>query len=72
MEDPISGIQQIGIGVEDARAAFEWYKDNFGIDCRIFEENGEVCPAGWNKGDDGMVADASGVASYLSSHSDDL
>ncbi len=36
------------------------------------EEHGEVCPAGWNKGDDGMVADAAGVASYLSSHSDDL
>lgn len=36
------------------------------------EEHGEVCPAGWNKGDDGMVPNADGVASYLSAHSDDL
>jgi peroxiredoxin (alkyl hydroperoxide reductase subunit C) len=36
------------------------------------EEFGEVCPAGWQKGDDGMAADAEGVASYLSSHADDL
>lgn len=36
------------------------------------EENGEVCPAGWNKGDAGMKADAEGVASYLSGHAKDL
>ncbi len=29
------------------------------------EEHGEVCPAGWNKGDAGMVPDADGVAAYL-------
>jgi len=29
------------------------------------EEHGEVCPAGWNKGDKGMVPDADGVAAYL-------
>lgn len=29
------------------------------------EENGEVCPAGWNKGQKGMKADAEGVSSYL-------
>lgn len=34
----------------------------------FFEENGEVCPANWHKGDDGMKATAEGVASYLSSH----
>ncbi|MBL1353776.1 MAG: peroxiredoxin [Zetaproteobacteria bacterium] len=33
---------------------------------QFHEEHGEVCPAGWNKGDKGMVADADGVASYLS------
>ena len=42
MEDPISGIQQVGIGVPDAREAFDWYKNNFGTDCKIFEENGVV------------------------------
>jgi peroxiredoxin (alkyl hydroperoxide reductase subunit C) len=35
---------------------------------QFFEENGEVCPADWKAGDDAMVADASGVAKYLSEH----
>ena len=37
-----------------------------------FEEHGEVCPAGWNKGDSGMVPTTEGVADYLTSHSDKL
>ena len=36
------------------------------------EKHGEVCPAGWNKGDEGMVADSKGVASYLEKHEGDL
>ena len=32
------------------------------------EDNGEVCPADWTPGDDAMVADAAGVAKYLSEH----
>ena len=32
------------------------------------EEHGEVCPAGWNKGDEGMKPDSAGVATYLSKH----
>ncbi len=32
------------------------------------EEHGEVCPAGWQKGQKGMQADAKGVASYLKEH----
>ena len=39
---------------------------------QFHEKNGEVCPAGWQKGDDGMKATADGVADYLSSHSEDL
>jgi peroxiredoxin (alkyl hydroperoxide reductase subunit C) len=35
---------------------------------QFFEENGEVCPANWSKGKDGMKADHSGVADYLASH----
>ncbi|HPT03251.1 MAG TPA: peroxiredoxin [Bacteroidales bacterium] len=35
---------------------------------QFFEENGEVCPANWHKGDEGMKADAEGVAEYLSKH----
>ncbi len=34
----------------------------------FFEENGEVCPANWQKGDEGMKATAAGVADYLSKH----
>lgn len=36
------------------------------------EEHGEVCPAGWNKGNAGMKASPEGVAKYLASHSKDL
>ncbi len=32
---------------------------------QFFEDNGEVCPADWHKGDDGMKATADGVAEYL-------
>lgn len=38
----ISGIQQIGIGVSDARLAWKWYRENFGSDIRIFEESAEA------------------------------
>jgi peroxiredoxin (alkyl hydroperoxide reductase subunit C) len=36
------------------------------------EEHGEVCPAGWKKGDEGMKPSADGVATYLSKHSEEL
>ena len=32
---------------------------------QFVEENGEVCPADWNKGDSGMTATHEGVADYL-------
>lgn len=35
---------------------------------QFYEENGEVCPANWHKGEDGMKANAKGVADYLSKH----
>ena len=35
---------------------------------QYFEENGEVCPADWNKGKDGLKDTAEGIASYLSTH----
>lgn len=35
---------------------------------QFFEENGEVCPANWHKGEDGMKASFEGVAEYLASH----
>jgi peroxiredoxin (alkyl hydroperoxide reductase subunit C) len=34
--------------------------------------HGEVCPAGWTKGDAGMDASPDGVAAYLSENADDL
>ena len=39
---------------------------------QFHEEVGEVCPAGWNKGDAGMKDTPDGVAEYLSEHSDEL
>jgi peroxiredoxin (alkyl hydroperoxide reductase subunit C) len=33
---------------------------------QFHEAHGEVCPAGWNKGDKGMDASPKGVAAYLS------
>ena len=37
-EKNICGIQQIGIGVSDVYEAWRWYKDFFGLDIRMFEE----------------------------------
>lgn len=39
---------------------------------QFHEEHGEVCPAGWQKGSDGMKADAAGVADYLKKHASQL
>ena len=38
-EKIISGIQQIGIGVGNLREAWRWYREHFGMDIRVFEEN---------------------------------
>jgi catechol 2,3-dioxygenase-like lactoylglutathione lyase family enzyme len=38
----ISGIQQMGVGVNDLSEAWEWYIRAFGMDCRIFEEVAEA------------------------------
>ncbi len=39
---------------------------------QFHEEHGEVCPAGWKKGDAGMNANPAGVAEYLTSNADKL
>jgi peroxiredoxin (alkyl hydroperoxide reductase subunit C) len=39
---------------------------------QFFEENGEVCPAGWSKGKKGMQASPEGVAAYLAENAKDL
>lgn len=39
---------------------------------QFHEEHGEVCPAGWNKGQKGMNASPQGVAAYLSENADNL
>lgn len=39
---------------------------------QFHEEHGEVCPAGWSKGDKGMQASPEGVAKYLSESADAL
>lgn len=43
------------------------------VDALIFhEEHGEVCPAGWKEGDEGMKDTPDGVADYLREHADEL
>ena len=39
---------------------------------QFFEEHGQVCPAGWQKGDAGMTNTPEGVASYLAENADKL
>jgi peroxiredoxin (alkyl hydroperoxide reductase subunit C) len=34
--------------------------------------HGEVCPAGWQKGDEGMKDTPEGVAEYLAKNADNL
>jgi catechol 2,3-dioxygenase-like lactoylglutathione lyase family enzyme len=38
----ISGIQQVGIGVANMPEAWKWYREQFGVDIRIFEEEAEA------------------------------
>ncbi len=35
-------------------------------------EHGEVCPAGWHEGEEGMKPDPNGVAEYLAKHANEL
>lgn len=39
---------------------------------QFHETHGEVCPAGWKKGDKGMTATPEGVAAYLAEHAGKL
>lgn len=39
---------------------------------QFVETHGEVCPAGWNKGDKGMSPSVPGVADYLKDHASEL
>jgi len=43
------------------------------VDALTFNQtHGEVCPAGWEAGDEGMQADSDGVAAYLEKNADKL
>ncbi len=42
MNYTISGIQQIGVGVSDLSAAWEWYRKAFGMDVPVFQEAAEA------------------------------
>ncbi len=43
------------------------------VDAMLFtNEYGEVCPAGWHKGEDGMKPSTDGVAKYLEKHAKEL
>ncbi|GAF04479.1 VOC family protein [Saccharicrinis fermentans] len=38
MEKNICGIQQIGVGVKNAKEAWKWYRSAFGMDINVFED----------------------------------
>ncbi|MGQ7868590.1 VOC family protein [Sunxiuqinia sp. sy24] len=38
MKKNICGIQQVGIGVRDAKASWKWYRKAFGMDINVFED----------------------------------
>ncbi len=43
------------------------------VDAMLFtNEYGEVCPAGWHKGEEGMKPSTDGVAQYLDKHAKEL
>ncbi|MBN1685993.1 MAG: VOC family protein [Spirochaetales bacterium] len=42
MEYAITGIQQVGIGVENLEEAWAWYRKQFGMDVPIFKDAGEA------------------------------
>ena len=43
------------------------------VDAMLFtNEHGEVCPANWVEGKEGMKPDADGVADYLAKHAEEL
>ncbi|MDR1554635.1 MAG: peroxiredoxin [Campylobacteraceae bacterium] len=43
------------------------------VDAMLYtNEHGEVCPAGWNKGDEGIKADTKGIADYLAKNAQKL
>jgi len=43
------------------------------VDAMLFtNEYGEVCPAGWHKGEEGMKPSTDGVAKYLEKHAEEL
>lgn len=39
---------------------------------QFVEEHGEVCPAGWKNGDEGMKPSTAGVAEYLAKHGENM
>lgn len=38
MAKQINGIQQLGVGVENVHDGFKWYRQNFGMDIKVFDE----------------------------------
>ena len=42
MEKIICGIQQMGIGVPNVKEIWAWYRTQFGMDIKIFEEAAEA------------------------------
>lgn len=42
MNNLITGIQQVGIGVDNAEDAWNWYRKQFGVDVLVFDDEAEA------------------------------
>ena len=45
MQQLISGIQQVGIGIPDAEHYFTWFRRTFGFDIKIFDDESPATAA---------------------------
>jgi len=78
------GVNVIGVSVDSQFSHFAWRETpinkggigriNFPLVADLSKQiaHGEVCAAGWQKGDEGMKATTEGVAEYLDKHAEEL
>ena len=38
----IRGMEQLGVGVTDVNVAWKWYRENFGADIKILDDDSEA------------------------------
>ena len=78
LEDGIKGVYDLKKNLDKYSWVYKEVKEKFDemirmVDTMLFtNEHGEVCPAGWQPGDEGMKPTTEGVAEYLADHEGDL